>query len=321
MPLKQQPEPLPPIEETDLDPPSPSKTTLPAVHGDSVKEDRRVHLLVLAGNNVGQLCTLNLGMTLLGRDDDCNIQIMDAGISRHHAMVYFDSRRLRYELRDLGSRNGTFVNDEPLGESRVLERGDKIRLGVNTVLRVSYGDELETQYARDMYEAMLRDGLTGAFNRRYFDNRLASELAFAQRHQTALSVVLFDIDHFKQVNDTHGHPAGDAVLRQLATRVFQAIRAEDVLARYGGEEFGVVGRDIDEDHALLLGERLRLLVSSTPFRLASVDLPVTISLGVAELGKSGAQDAAQLVKAADEALYRAKASGRNRTVRASELLS
>ncbi len=307
--------------DDDLEPSSPSKTTLPVVHAEATRDDRRVHLLTLAGNDVGQLHTLNLGMTLLGRDDDCTIQIMDAGISRHHAMVYFDAHKLRYELRDLGSRNGTFVNDEPLGESRVLARGDKIRLGVNTVLRVSYGDELETQYARDMHEAILRDGLTGVFNRRYLDTRLESELAFARRHDTALSVVLFDIDHFKQVNDTHGHPAGDDVLRQLASRVFQAVRAEDVLARYGGEEFAVVGRDIDEEHAALLAERLRTLVRQSPFGLRHTDLEVTISLGVAELGASGAQSAAALIKAADEALYHAKANGRDRTVRASELPS
>ncbi len=309
-------------EADTLNAPSPSRTTLPAVLGDRTSEDDRVHLLMLAGNDVGHLYTLNYGLTLLGRQDDCNVQIMDGGISRHHALIHYDGQTQSYTLRDLQSSNGTFVNDTRLEGEQILSRGDKIRLGTTTVLRVSFGDELETQYARSMYDAALRDGLTGIYNRRYLDERLKEEVAFAQRHGTALSMLLLDIDHFKRVNDTYGHPAGDTVLRQLTERTGEMIRAEDVLARYGGEEFAVVCRDISEAGAGLLAERLGHLVSREPFHIPDLGLglDVTISVGVADLTKSGVATAAQLVRTADLALYRAKETGRNRVVCASDLI-
>lgn len=301
---------------------SPSRTTLPAAFDEDEAEDWRIHLIVLMGNNVGRIHTLNLGLSTIGRDDDCAVQILDAGISRHHAMIYCDARQKSYSLRDLGSTNGTSVNGTRVTDTVPLVRGDKIQLGVSTSLRVSCADEPEMRYAKKMYEAVLRDGLTGAFNRRYLDERLTSEVAFARRHQTALSLLLFDIDRFKRVNDEHGHPAGDAVLRQLAERVTRAVRSEDVLARYGGEEFAVLCRDITEENGALLAERLRSATEAQPFQLPEGhELPVTISIGVAELGLCGADDGAALVDAADDALYSAKDSGRNRVVRASQLLS
>lgn len=297
-----------------------SKSTLPAELMAKKKkpEERKVHLVVLSGSEVGKLHQIGQGLTAIGRDNDNNIQIMDGGISRHHSLIFCDIERDAIEIRDLNSRNGTFVNDVRVEESAPLKRGDKIQLGMSTVLRVSFGDELETAYAQQMYEAVLRDGLTGIYNRRYLDERIDGEIAFSKRHKTVLSMVIFDIDHFKSVNDNYGHPAGDAVLKQLAARVAETIRTEDVLARYGGEEFAILCRDINEDDATLLGERLRLHVEVAPFDLPDgTELSVTVSVGVSELREFST--AKELIDAADKALYRAKETGRNQVIRFSEL--
>lgn len=290
---------------------SASKATMPATQPTQRSGDQRVCLVILCGNNVGAVFTLNQGVTVLGRDDNAHVQIMDAGTSRQHAAVFYDAKSGSFQIHDLDSRNGTRLNGQAVTVPQTLSRGDKIEIGMQTVLRVSYGDEAETQYAQQMYDQVLRDGLTGAFNRRYLNERLESEVAFAKRHNTLLALVMLDIDHFKRINDTYGHPGGDEVLKQLADRVMLTIRTEDVLARYGGEEFAILCRDISAPSATILAERVRGVIADRPFAVGGAhQLVVTISLGVAGL-KEG-QTGADLVDAADHALYRAKENGRDR---------
>jgi diguanylate cyclase (GGDEF)-like protein len=180
-----------------------------------------------------------------------------------------------------------------------------------TILKFSYDDELEARYAQRMYDAALRDGLTGAFNRRYFDERLRAEVAFSQRHGASASLLLIDLDHFKRVNDTHGHLAGDQILTEFAQLVGRIIRAEDVLARYGGEEFGIVCRNTDLAQAAILAERVRHAAAKRIYRIEDRAIQVTVSLGVAAVPDAQIRSAEQLVDAADAALYQAKAQGRN----------
>jgi len=165
-----------------------------------------------------------------------------------------------------------------------------------------------------MYEAALRDGLTKAFNKKYFLDRVETEFAFAKRHQSPLSVVMLDVDHFKNVNDTHGHLVGDFVLQRLAKLAQGTIRTEDVFARYGGEEFGIICRGVSLESAGILGERIRAIVAGAPFEVDDVKLPVTVSVGVATFPDAKVEGALELVAAADEALYQAKRGGRNRVV-------
>ena len=278
-------------------------------------------VIALAGSNIGAIHAITKRFTLLGRDDEADVQLFDAGISRRHALLGWDPDQKVCRVTDLGSRNGTLVNGEPCREGHELRVGDKIQLGASTVFRLSHTDEHETRYAMRMYQTALRDGLTGIFNRRYLDERLASEMAFARRHERPLSVLLLDIDHFKRVNDAHGHPVGDAVLVQFAAIVGKQLRAEDVLARYGGEEFAVVCRDIDEARAAILANRIRLRVEATRFESAELALAITCSVGVACYVKDSKLDSAEaLVGAADRALYDAKTRGRNRVGLASEEL-
>ncbi|MCC6747177.1 MAG: GGDEF domain-containing protein [Deltaproteobacteria bacterium] len=279
-----------------------------------------VQLVVLVGTNVGQVYKLKRGDTLIGRDEAAEIQILDPGISRRHAQIVFDAVHAVYLLRDLGSRNGVRINDVPVGEPQPLLRGDKIQIGLQTVLRVSYPDELETAYASRMYEAVLRDGLTGAYNRRYLDERLPSEVAFSVRHRVELALLLLDIDHFKAVNDTYGHPAGDVVLKQVAALVQRAIRTEDVLARFGGEEFAIICRQTGEEPAGVLAERIRRGVAETVFVADEHQLRVTVSVGISELLRGGLGDPGAFVEAADRALYQAKRTGRDKVVRFSQTI-
>jgi diguanylate cyclase (GGDEF)-like protein len=183
------------------------------------------------------------------------------------------------------------------------------------VFRVSLQDALEHDASRRLHESALTDPLTGLYNRRHLDRRLAEELAFARRHRTALTLMLLDVDHFKRINDRYGHLAGDAVLRVLAKLIQTVVRTEDLVARYGGEEIAVIARGIDRVGAHLFAERLRKRIASTEMPWAGEVLRVTASIGVAVV--DGAVDVPALtdvVGAADDALYAAKDSGRNRSI-------
>ncbi len=269
------------------------------------------YLIVLSGTNVGEMHKLDGPETVLGRGMQATIRLTDEGISRRHARVINVAGQLVIE--DLGSANGTIVNGD-LMQRKVLADGDKVRLGSNTILKFQHQDKLEESFQQQMYDAALRDGLTKAFNKKYFMDRLDTEFSYARRHRTMLSIVLFDVDHFKRVNDTYGHVAGDFVLTKLSKIAHSCVRAEDVFARYGGEEFGVICRGIPLVNAGVLAERLRSATEAGVFDFQGAKIPVTISVGVAALPESPAQEVMQLIGAADSALYEAKRGGRNRIV-------
>ena len=269
----------------------------------------RAYLIVLAGSNVGEMFKVTTAQIVLGRGQGADIQLLDEGISRRHARIRMDGSDMVVE--DLESRNGTFANGQRVGR-HVLHDGDKIQVGSTTILKFTYHDHLDETFQRQMYESALRDGLTKAFNKKYFLDRIESEFRFAKRHRVPLSVILFDIDHFKKINDTAGHLAGDQVLAALARKVAETIRAEDVFARYGGEEFAVICRAIEMPGAAAFAERLRIAVEKTEFPFAGQVLPVTISLGVAGLPQVDTNEPFGLISAADDALYKAKRDGRNR---------
>ncbi len=277
----------------------------------ATKLDARPCFIVLTGSNVGETYPIEQPETTMGRSTQTTLRFNDDGVSRKHARVILVKDQVIIE--DLGSANGTFVNGEPI-MSHALKDGDKVRLGSTTVLRFAYHDTLDEKFQQQMYDAALRDGLTQCFNKKYIVDRLNTELAYAARHKSLLSVILFDVDHFKKVNDTFGHLAGDHVLKELAKIVNGALRAEDVLGRYGGEEFTVICRGIPLAHSGVLAERLRVLVEAQTFDFMRADIPVTISLGVATFPDTDAKTVDELIGAADEALYEAKRSGRNRSV-------
>lgn len=266
------------------------------------------YVIVIAGPNVGEMFKIGDG-AFIGRGTESAIRLTDTEISRKHAHLRIIAGKVVVE--DLGSTNGTFVNGVPV-DRLALKDGDKIQVGTTTILKFSYHDDLEEQFQRQMYESALRDGLTGAFNKKYFLERLEAEVAFAARHGSPLSLLLFDLDHFKRINDTYGHLAGDYVLTTLSKFVATTIRQEDVFARYGGEEFTVLSRGIASLGAAQFAERMREGIDQYDFIYEGQKMPVTISVGIASIPQPPINTPHLLVDAADKALYVAKEAGRNR---------
>ena len=160
-------------------------------------------------------------------------------------------------------------------------------VGSSTILKFTYHDYLDEVFQRQMYESALRDGLTKVFNKKYFTDYLEKEFAFAARHGGPLALIFLDIDYFKKINDTHGHPAGDFVLAELSQMMTTLLRTEDVLARFGGEEFTILCRGSDLSGAKIVAERVRKAVEERKFSFGGKDIPVTVSLGVVAIPESG----------------------------------
>jgi diguanylate cyclase (GGDEF)-like protein len=279
------------------------------------RKNQSAYLIVISAKSpagVGKMFKLDKSELIIGRAADCSLQVEDDGVSRHHAKLV-RAQDKGFQLVDLESTNGTYLNGERVTQHAVLD-GDKIQVGANTVLKFSLQDQLEEQFQRSIYESATRDGLTGAYNKKYFLDTLRKEFSYCVRHKLPLSVVMFDVDLFKKVNDTYGHPAGDHVLARIGARVQESVRNEDLFARYGGEEFALMLREIGEREAIVCAERCRRAVEQEDFIFNGVQAKVTISLGVATLRNAEFKDPEEFLAMADTYLYRAKQAGRNRVV-------
>jgi two-component system cell cycle response regulator len=246
------------------------------------------------------------------------------------ALQNFDGLRLCSQLRSLDRTRNVPILAISEGDSNArLVRG--LEIGVNDYLmRPIDGNELlarvRTQIRKKRYTERLRDNvqmsiemaitdpLTGLYNRRYMESHLNSLLEQAVSRKKPLTVLVLDIDYFKAINDTHGHDAGDDVLREFSFRIKKSIRGIDLACRYGGEEFVVVMPETDLTVATMVAERLRRRIATEPFPVqdGARTIEVTISVGISALGKD--DTAANILKRADAALYRAKRDGRNRVV-------
>ena len=277
---------------------------------------RRTHayLVVITGPGVGTMHKLPVDGAVIGRSQTADLRLAEDGVSRAHARIRTIERRMM--LEDLGSRNGTFLNGQRIERPAALADGDKVQIGRGTVLRFSYHDSLDESFHEQMLQSALRDSTTKLYNKRYFLDRLDGEIKFSRRHHSALSVLMVDIDHFKQVNDRFGHVAGDVVLANVAQMIGRSVRNEDVVARFGGEEIAIILRAIELGPALLLADRVRRVVATSATALPDdKQVHVTVSVGVASLPDLAVETVAELVDAADQALYRAKHAGRDRVSR------
>jgi two-component system, cell cycle response regulator len=270
--------------------------------------NRDAALVVIYGLDLGRKFDLNKENTIVGRSSKADIQIDQESISRNHAKL--SSGNTHVVIKDMGSTNGTYVNDEQISTDYTLRNGDLVKIG-RTIFKFIAGGNIEAAYHDEIYRLTTVDGLTQIFNRRYFEETLEREISRCNRYSRELSLVMIDIDHFKLINDNHGHLAGDHVLKHVASTIKTKIRREDIFARYGGEEFGLLLPEVDAKGATLMAEKARKLIEKQKFEFDKQDIPVTISLGVATLG-TGQRDAADLVRAADAKLYEAKTSGRNK---------
>jgi diguanylate cyclase (GGDEF)-like protein len=276
---------------------------------------KKAYLIVIAGNSVGEMYQIRKDDIRMGRDRASDIVVSDVGISRNHARIFHDELG-DLCIEDLRSTNGTYVNGETV-RRKLLSDGDRIQLGRTTILKFSLSDDVEEGFQRRMYDSAVRDGLTRVYNRQYFDERISSEFSYAYRHFIPLSVIMVDLDKFKSVNDTYGHPVGDIVLKTVSATIMRIIRTEDMLSRYGGEEFVILARNTDAQSVYVLAERIRTAVEQQVVPVSSGVIRQTISLGTSTLENRNVANPAELVAAADEALYHAKKTGRNRSVQAS----
>ena len=277
-------------------------------------------LVVLAGPELAKRFTLSPRPISIGRGESCDVRIPDSSVSKLHATI--ERTDDRFVLRDRKSTNGTYVNRRIVFD-HALEDGDIILLG-RIVLKYLEDDNIENRFHDEVYELNNTDALTQVRNRRHLLSQLDRELARSLRYRREMSLILFDVDHFKRVNDSFGHPAGDAVLSELAHRVKSSIRHADTIGRYGGEEFAIVAPEIGLAGGAAMGEKVRRIVAGRPFEFAGARLDISVSVGVADLseyrrmmnGQAEATlnqnpDPTMLIELADEKLYRAKQSGRN----------
>jgi diguanylate cyclase (GGDEF)-like protein len=247
---------------------------------------------------------------VLGRDAACDLVLDAEDVSRRHARVRGDGGA--HLVDDLGSTNGTFVGDDRVATTRALHPGDQVRLG-SVVLKYLAGGDLEALYHAEVKRLADEDPLTGLVHKGGFAEALRREVASARRQRHPLSLALLDLDHFKAVNDRFGHLAGDHVLRELAAAVRPLVRTEQLFARIGGEELALLLPGVPLAKAGQFAEKVRRLVEEHPFVFEGSRIPVTLSIGLAELSEDDdAPDA--LVQRADQRLYEAKDGGRNRVV-------
>jgi diguanylate cyclase (GGDEF)-like protein len=264
-------------------------------------------LIQIYGRNLGKKYDLYDPVVTIGRDPRNTIVLDSDSVSRRHAMVELcDSGRM---LRDAGSTNGTYMNDIQV-KSAILSNGDFIKVG-DTIFKYLSGSNIESMYHEEIYNMTIRDGLTQIPNKRFLQDHLEKEFSRAKRYGRQLAVLIFDIDHFKKVNDTFGHLSGDHVLKEMATILMRRVRKEEMFARYGGEEFVLVLPESPREDGIRFAEILRTIVAEHEFEFDGHPIRITISVGVAVITED-METVSDLLKVADDNLYKAKNGGRNR---------
>jgi diguanylate cyclase (GGDEF)-like protein len=244
---------------------------------------------------------------VLGRGNDCDIRITDHSVSRRHARIQPGADG--YYAVDLQSTNGTYVNDVPASICK-LKDGDYLRVG-NCIYRYLAGGNVEAEYHEEIYRLTIIDALTDIHNKRYLLEFLDREIARSARYCRPLTLIMFDLDRFKRINDELGHLGGDFTLREVAATVKGSIRKEELFARYGGEEFSIVLPETPLEGALVVAERIRTLLQDHTFHYEGKTYPITVSLGVATTAGDQSMTPTELIRRVDEKLYEAKNAGRN----------
>ncbi|HVU50454.1 MAG TPA: GGDEF domain-containing protein [Polyangia bacterium] len=274
-------------------------------------EDKRPYLVIIAGDQLGEIRKIDKTPAIIGRGHEADIRIADDGISREHVEVIGEPEHVT--VRDLGSTNGTFHNGRKVDEVELVD-GDKLSIGSTTILKFSYRDGFDEAFEQRLSSLGIRDELTRALKKAFFLDRLESEVAFSIRHRTPIALIMWELDGFQAVKRIHGPTLGASLLSATAYAVTRVIRREDVFVRYGGEEFGLLCRNTPVDNAVRMAERLREVIGETVVGVGSELAQVTASFGVATCPAAapGIVTPADLIAAADSAMRRAKHLGRNR---------
>jgi len=263
-------------------------------------------LVILHGSHLGTRYPIDKQKITIGRSHNCDIVVEDENISRIHAEIIVNTKEVR--VCDLDSTNGTFVNSRRVSEA-VLQDGDLVMFS-QVVLKYLASASFENRFYDEMFSLATCDPLTKLFNRRYLTDKLSKEINRARRHQRPLSVLFYDIDYLKEINDSLGHPAGDLLLKESAALIRSQLRNDDIIGRLGGDEFAILCPETSLEQSKVLAARIRTLVEKANFVFNETRFNFTVSIGVAELSPDMTNHD-QLMAKADEALYRAKKGGRN----------
>ncbi len=277
-----------------------------------VREDRMPVLTILRGEQLGKRFLLNERQLFVGRDlHQAEIVVRDPAVSGLHCRFDQDSERANFTITDMGSSNGTFVNRVPV-HSATLNEGDKIFIG-EVILRFSFQDALENQYQERISDLINIDDMTGLLVKRSFDPDLARSFELSRKGDKPLSVAMMDMDGLKSLNDQHGHQMGSHCI-QIVGKLVREILTEEFspACRFGGDEFIAYFPNKTLSQALEICERIRSAVEAQEYH-DELERSPTISIGVAERVEN-TRSPEELVRLADDALYRAKEAGRNRVV-------
>src|SRR5258708_10457839 len=287
---------------------------------DRQERECRPALVFLRGELLAVPIPLDRKEVTLGRALEADVRVSDSRASRLHARITTEpgeeNAPTRYRLTDLDSTNGTILNGTPIDDA-FLHDGDKFEIG-DQLIRFEMLDEIDREFQQQIHRLLVHDDLTGLLTSKSFFSELRREAARAEAESMPFCVLMMDIDHFKDVNDTYGHLVGSETLEDVGAVIKKSLRAGDVGARFGGEEFAAFLLDADYAQGLVAAERVRSAIEKHEFpavRRGSNEPQrtqhITISIGVAAYPEDG-RDPIQLGELADSALYRAKRSGRNR---------
>ncbi len=288
------------------------------VKPERLKRDLRPALVFLSGELIAVPIPLEREEVILGRALEADVRVNDTKVSRRHAkinkVVNEKTNETEYVLTDFGSRNGILINGQRV-TMEVLQNGDKITVG-EQILRFDLLDEIDREYQRQIHRLISHDDLTGLLSSRSFFSELRREAARAKSENRPFCVLMMDVDHFKNVNDTYGHLTGSKTLEEIGGSIIEIMRSGDAAARFGGEEFAAFLLDAEMTQAMIAAERIRAVIESQAFTVVRTGKPaethhVTISIGISTF-PGDSLDPIELVEMADSALYRAKREGRNR---------
>ncbi|MEO6335150.1 MAG: GGDEF domain-containing protein [Pyrinomonadaceae bacterium] len=283
-----------------------------------LKRDLRPALVFLSGELIAVPIPLEREEVILGRAIEADVRINDAMVSRRHARINKilnpETNQIDFVLTDLGSRNGMLVNGQKVTHE-ILQNGDKITIG-EQILRFDLLDEIDREYQQQIHRLISHDDLTGLLSSRSFFSELRREAARATSEDRPFCVMMMDVDHFKNVNDTYGHLTGSKTLEEIGGSIIEIMRSGDAAARFGGEEFAAFLLDAEMGQAMIAGERIRSVIEAREFSVVRTGQPtskhhITISIGVSAFPHDSS-DPIELIEMADSALYRAKREGRNR---------
>jgi diguanylate cyclase (GGDEF)-like protein len=284
------------------------------------KRDLRPALVFLNGDLFAVPIPLEREEVILGRAIEADIRINDPKVSRIHARINttYDNQtgNIICTILDLNSRNGTFLNGYKIKGKKVLQKGDKITIGTH-ILKFEMFDEIDRQYYLQVRRLLSHDDLTGLLSSRSFFSELKREVARCTSENRNFCVLMIDVDHFKNVNDTYGHLTGSKTIEEIGTCISSVMRSGDVAARFGGEEFAAFLLDANLAQGLIAAERIRKTIEEHKFSIirggkeSSEFHKITVSIGVSCF-PDDSRDPIELVEMADSALYRAKREGRNK---------